>query len=104
MHLRHRLTPALRVEGGHLGYHVVPTYRRQGHATAMLAAALPVAAALGPECLLLTCDVANVASSRVIERAGGLLQDGRRSTLRFWVPTSQGVMSPRAPAAGGAAE
>jgi predicted acetyltransferase len=54
----------------------------------MLAAALPVAAALGLECVLLTCDQDNVASRRVIERNGGLLQDRRGSKLRFWVPTA----------------
>jgi predicted acetyltransferase len=88
VHLRHRLTPFLRESGGHLGYHVVQPHRRRGHATAMLAAALPVAAAIGLECLLLTCDTTNEASRRVIERNGGLLQDQRGDKLRFWVPTA----------------
>lgn len=43
--IRHWPTPFLRGVGGHLGYHVVPTHRRRGHATAMLSAAVPVAAA-----------------------------------------------------------
>ncbi len=88
VHIRHRLNPFLRELGGHLGYHVVPTYRRLGHATAMLAAALPVAAALQIECLLLTCDADNTASRRVIEANGGLRQDRRGDKLRYWVPTS----------------
>jgi predicted acetyltransferase len=54
IHIRHRLSPSLRDEGAHLGYHVIPPHRRRGHATAMLAAALPVAAALGTDCLLLS--------------------------------------------------
>ena len=37
---------------------------------------------------LLTCSVDNLASRRVIERNGGLLQDERDGTLRFWVPTA----------------
>lgn len=45
--IRHRLTPALRETGGHIGYDVRRSARRRGHATAMLAAALPVAASLG---------------------------------------------------------
>ncbi len=88
VHIRHQLTASLREVGGHLGYHVVPTHRRRGHATTMLATALPVAAALGLDCLLLTCDVDNVASRKVIEANGGLLQDRRGNKLRFWVPTA----------------
>ena len=88
VHIRHRLTPALRIVGGHIGYRVVPPHRRQGHATAMFAAALPIAAAIGIECALVTCDTDNVASKKVIERAGGLFEDEVDGKLRFWVPTS----------------
>ncbi|WP_179756487.1 GNAT family N-acetyltransferase [Kineococcus aurantiacus] len=85
--VRHRLTPHLRELGGHIGYWVAPAVRRRGHATAMLAAALPVAQQLGIECALVTCDVDNVGSRRAIERNGGLFADRRGSKLRFWVPT-----------------
>jgi hypothetical protein len=36
--VRHRLTPELTQAGGHVGYHVAAPWRRQGHATPMLAA------------------------------------------------------------------
>lgn len=85
--VRHHLTPTLRDLGGHVGYFVVPAHRRRGHATAMLAAALPVANSLGLECVLVTCDVDNTASRKVIEAAGGLFQDQRGPKLRYWVPT-----------------
>jgi predicted acetyltransferase len=85
--LRHRLTPHLREVGGHIGYDVRPSARRHGHATAMLQAALPVARSLGIESALLTCDADNVASRKVIERNGGVLEDQRGDKLRFWVPT-----------------
>jgi predicted acetyltransferase len=88
LHIRHRLTPFLREEGGHIGYHIVPPARRHGHATAMLHAALPVAAQLGLECVLITCDVENVGSRKVIEGNGGLYQDRRAGRLRYWVPTN----------------
>ncbi|MEZ0494114.1 GNAT family N-acetyltransferase [Kineococcus sp. TBRC 1896] len=85
--VRHRLTPRLRDLGGHVGYWIVPAARRRGHATRMLAAALPVANALGLECVLVTCDDDNVASRKVIEANGGLFQERRGVKLRFWVPT-----------------
>ncbi|MDA8332461.1 MAG: GNAT family N-acetyltransferase [Candidatus Dormibacteraeota bacterium] len=88
VHIRHRLTPDLLTEGGHLGYHVVPPHRRLGHGTAMLAAALPVARALGIPCLLLTCDAHNHGSRRVIEANGGLFEGERAGSLRYWVPTT----------------
>jgi predicted acetyltransferase len=87
LHIRHRLTPFLREIGGQVGYHVIPPERRRGHASGMLRAALPVAAALGLECLLITCDADNLGSRKVIEAAGGLLQDQRAEKFRFWVPT-----------------
>lgn len=73
--IRHRLTPALERAGGHIGYHVVPVHRRHGHATRMLAEALPHCRRLGIREVLVTCDPDNVASRRVIEANGGVLQD-----------------------------
>jgi predicted acetyltransferase len=85
--IRHELTPILLEGGGHIGYDVPPSARRQGHATAMLAAALPIAYQLGIESALVTCDTSNVASRKVIEANGGKLEDERHGKLRFWVPT-----------------
>lgn len=85
--IRHRLTSRLLEAGGHIGYDVRPSARRKGHATAMLRAALPFARRLGITSALITCDAANVASRRVIERNGGILEDERGSKLRFWTPT-----------------
>ncbi|MDG4862229.1 GNAT family N-acetyltransferase [Streptomyces sp. T-3] len=86
--VRHRLTPALEAEGGHIGYDVRPGARRRGHATAMLAASLPVAASLGITQALLTCDETNIASRRVIEGSGGRYIDTVGAKRRYWVPTS----------------
>lgn len=91
--VRHRLTPSLRELGGHIGYDVRRSARRRGHATAMLRAVLPVARGLGIESALLICDVDNVASRKVIEHNGGVLEDQRGEKLRFWVPTA-GATSP----------
>lgn len=81
--IRHRLTPALL----ETGYDVRQSTRRRGHATAMLRAALPVARSLGIESALVTCDTDNVASRKVIEANGGVLEDERKGKLRFWVVT-----------------
>jgi predicted acetyltransferase len=85
--IRHRLTPALREVGGHIGYDVRPSARRRGHASAMLAAALPLANTMGIDPALITCDDTNVASRKVIERNGGVLAERDGEVLRFWVPT-----------------
>jgi predicted acetyltransferase len=85
--LRHQLTDRLRETGGHVGYDVRRTARRQGHATAMLRAVLPLARGIGIDPVLVTCDVDNLASRRVIEVNGGVLEDERSGKLRFWVPT-----------------
>jgi predicted acetyltransferase len=85
--IRHRLTPALNELGGHIGYAVRPSARRHGYATQMLTQSLPVAAGLGIDPALVTCDTDNIASRKVIEAAGGELEDERHGKLRFWVPT-----------------
>jgi predicted acetyltransferase len=84
--IRHELTRALLEHGGHIGYDVAPKARRRGHGTAMLRAVLPIAAGLGIDRVLLTCDVDNVGSRKVIEANGGVLEDERAGMLRFWVP------------------
>jgi predicted acetyltransferase len=88
MSIRHELNDWLAEVGGHIGYDVRRSRRREGHATAMLAAALVIARDLGMERVRLTCDDDNIASRRVIERNGGVLEDERHGKLRYWVPTS----------------
>ncbi|GAA2089061.1 GNAT family N-acetyltransferase [Streptomyces albiaxialis] len=85
--VRHRLTTHLREQGGHIGYHVRPSARRQGHATAMLRASLPYVRELGIASALVTCDVDNTGSRRAIERCGGVLEDRRGRKLRYWIAT-----------------
>lgn len=85
--IRHSLTPALLELGGHIGYCVRPSARRRGHATRMLHQSLPIAARLGIDPALVTCDADNDASRKVILAAGGELEDERHGKLRFWVAT-----------------
>ena len=83
--VRHELNENLAEIGGHIGYDVRRSRRRQGHATAMLAVTLPIAAGLGIDRVLVTCDEDNTASRIVIERNGGVLEDVRRGKLRYWI-------------------
>lgn len=88
LNIRHELNERLRRIGGHIGYEVKLSARRQGHATRMFTSALPLAHALGIEQALVTCDANNNASRKIIERGGGVLQAAEDGILRFWVPTA----------------
>lgn len=91
--LRERLDDALLESGGHIGYSVRPSARCKGHATRMLRLALYEYAARGVRRVLVTCDAANIASARVIEKNGGVLEDERIDKCgvpirRYWIGTS----------------
>lgn len=74
--IRHALNEFLLRVGGHIGYVVVPEFRRRGYATAMLRQALAIAhQELGLSRVLVTCDEDNVGSIRTIEKNGGVLED-----------------------------
>lgn len=87
--IRHRLTPKLSRFGGHIGYDVRPSARRMGHATRMLGLALPLAHRLGIGSALLTCDADNIASRKVIEANGGIVDDVPSDRLRYWISTTR---------------
>jgi predicted acetyltransferase len=89
---RHELNDYLRHVGGHIGYSVRESRRRQGHASAALRLGLDRAREIGLDRVLITCDDDNVASSRTIEGAGGVLQDvtdqserGHAMLRRYWI-------------------
>nr|WP_310583671.1 GNAT family N-acetyltransferase [Deinococcus sp.] len=87
--LRHRLNAGLEAWGGHIGYEV-SSVRGRGYGHALLAGMLPHARTLGLTRVLLHCDDSNVASIRVIEKAGGVL-DGLvvnpvgEAGRRYWI-------------------
>ncbi|MCD4533456.1 GNAT family N-acetyltransferase [Nocardioides sp. cx-169] len=86
--LRHRLNDWLLEQGGHIGYSVRPSRRREGHASRALALAVRRAGELGLDRVLVTCDDDNEASRRTIEVNGGVYEDTRGRKLRFWIDTS----------------
>lgn len=82
--IRHRLTDD--EGGGHIGYHVVYPWQRQGHATAMLRSALVRCRQLGIERVLLTVDPDNAASLGVVRRNGGVPDSlNHEGELRLWI-------------------
>ena len=92
--IRHSLNAVLERIGGHIGYVVVPEFRRRGYATAILALALRIAHdTLGIRRVLVTCDDDNVGSIKTIERNGGVLENviaGRdldKPKRRYWIET-----------------
>lgn len=89
--LRHELNELLLTWGGHIGYGVRPSARRRGRATRALAMMLPLAAELGIDPVLVTCDPDNAGSRRVIEKNGGVYEDTREGKRRYWVPAHTSV-------------
>lgn len=86
--IRHRLNDFLLELGGHIGYSVRPSRRREGHAGAALALAVREARDhLDLRHVLVTCDEDNVASLRTIESTGGILEDTRQGKRRYWITT-----------------
>jgi predicted acetyltransferase len=90
--IRHVLNDFLLRVGGHIGYVVVPEFRRQGHATAMLREAVQIAREkLGISRVLVTCDDDNIGSIRAIENNGGVLEnvvigpDLEKPKRRYWI-------------------
>jgi predicted acetyltransferase len=94
--IRHRLNDFLERERGHIGYVVVPEFRRRGYATAILQLALGVARQkCGTNRLLVTCHDDNIGSIKTIERNGGILEnvligaDLAKPLRRYWIDLKQ---------------
>ncbi|WP_245866036.1 GNAT family N-acetyltransferase [Prauserella marina] len=89
--VRHTLDDALLRVGGHIGYAVLPPYRRRGYATEILRQSVIVARSLGVDRILVTCDEDNAASATVIEANGGRWENtlpagpGRPGKRRYWI-------------------
>lgn len=73
--IRHSLNERLRMYGGHIGYIVRPSKRRMGYGKKLLQMGLVEAKKIGIKNALVTCDIGNTASSKIITSNGGILQE-----------------------------
>lgn len=93
INLRHQLSDSLKREGGHVGYAIRASARGKGYGHLILKLAIPELKKLGISKALITCDDTNIASARIIEKAGGKLQDtitvsgASVPVRRYWLDT-----------------
>lgn len=73
--IRYELTAKLIRSGGHIGYEVRPGYRGRGLGHRALQLGMDHLRARGISAFLLTCRDDNAGSIRIIEAAGGLLEN-----------------------------
>jgi len=89
--IRHRLTEKLMQRGGHIGYYIRPTQRHRGYGTLICRLALEKAREIGLQRVLITSAVDNVASNRIIQKNGGVLEnevwdeESRETVCRYWI-------------------
>ena len=88
--LRFELNDFLRTLGGHIGYAVRPQFRGRGYAKEILRQSVDLLRARGIDPILVTCDDDNLASARVIEANGGVLESvvpgvADMPKRRYWI-------------------
>ena len=85
LNLRLRLSDYLREKGGHIGYSIRPSERGKGYAKESLRQGLEVAKGKNIKQALVTCSTKNPASRAVILANGGVYEDVRNGTERYWI-------------------
>jgi len=89
--VRERLNEHLLQIGGHIGYNIRPSKRGKGYGNKILELALEKAKDMGIGRVRITCDVENIASRKIIEKNGGVLDseipnpETGVNKARFWI-------------------
>lgn len=91
VNIRHYLTDSLLDRGGHIGYGIRPSRRKEGFGKVALGLGLQKAKELGVKKALLTCWNDNLASKKIIESNGGVLEKtsiseaDKKLTNYYWI-------------------
>ena len=85
LNLRLRLNEGLLNYAGHIGYSIRPSERGKGYAKESLRQGLHVAKEKNIKRALVTCSTENPASRAVILANGGVYEDVRNGTERYWI-------------------
>ena len=89
--IRHELNEFLLKMGGHIGYEIRPSKRKQGYGTQILRLGLEKARESGLQRVLVTCDEDNIGSKKIIEHNGGQFENAIEmegdtvKKLRYWI-------------------
>ena len=85
LNLRLLLSNFLLEAGGHIGYSIRPSERGKGYAKESLRQGLQIAKEKNIKRALVTCSTENLASRAVILANGGVYEDVRNGTERYWI-------------------
>ncbi len=86
--IRHHINhPNLIELGGHIWYGIAPKYRKKWYATVMLQLGLEEAKKLWLKKVLLTCDIGNIWSNKVIQKNGWVFERKTNDWAknRYWI-------------------
>ncbi|MGB6127395.1 MAG: GNAT family N-acetyltransferase [Psychrilyobacter sp.] len=83
--IRRRINESLLKRGGHIGYYIKKDHRRKGYGKKMLSLCLDILRKEGLDKVLITCNVDNLGSQKIIEGNNGVLENIVDGSKRYWI-------------------